>query len=295
MFQTAARILGLIWHHPSNEGARLAGVVRSVLWQAQKRLGISAEAKVGDLRIRCYPDSEDASRVVYFKGIPDPNEMLFLNHYLRPGDNVIDAGANIGIYTLHLAQLVAPGRVLSFEPDAKSAERLQENVRLNKLTNVTIRQAAVSDFHGVATFTAGDDTAGAFSDLRASEATQRVEVVRLADEMGTLKWAPAKLDVEGAEPAALRRAMLESHNPPVWLIELTRRTLSRSGTSLESVRATLNALGYSLWSYDPGTRQLKEWFERPRQPGKVGDAIAIANAKLEDVRDRISGDKGVDT
>ncbi len=284
----ARTIAELIWGHPANRGRRLRTLIRSAAWQARKRLGRGPiQARLHhDLKIRCYPDSGDASRVFYYNGMPDPQEMLFLKHYLRPGDNVIDAGANIGIYTLFLASIVGPdGHVLAFEPDSLCASRLRENVLLNRLSNVTVKQAAVADYAGSAEFSLGGDEAGTFADLRKTERTQTVEVVRLADEK--LNFAAGKMDVEGAEPAALRGADLARQNPPVWLIELTRRTLSRSGTSLEYVVDLLRGHGYQLWAYDPDTRTLTEWRERPRKPGQVGDAIAIAQGHLDFVRQRL--------
>jgi FkbM family methyltransferase len=265
-------------------------LLRSVWWQARKRLlktATDVRLPFGPI-IRCYPDSQDASRVLYFNGIPDPNEMGFLRHYLRPGDNAIDAGANIGIYTLYLASLVGPtGTVLAFEPDKTCAARLRENVEINRLQNVTVRQAAISDFKGTAEFNEAADAAGSFAELRPSKRTQTVQVVMLKDEIGATKYTFGKMDVEGAEPKALLGAPLETHNPPVWQIELTRRTLKRSGTALEDVVSMLESHGYRLWTYNPKKRELIEWIERPRKPGHVGDVLAIADYYVSEVRQRI--------
>ena len=288
MLRAAETIVRLIWTHPSNHGRRVKTLLRAILWQGWKRtVARPVNLRFGSLKLRCHPDSGDAGRAIYFNALPDPDEMLFLKHLLRPGDNAVDAGANIGLYTLFLADLVKTGTVLSFEPDSTCAGRLRENVRLNGLDNVVVRQAAVSDRAGRAEFSSGEDEAGAFTALRKSDATQIVDVVRLADEIDGTRFAVGKMDVEGAEPAALRGAELKRHNPPVWLIELTRRTLRRSGTSLEEVVGLLKENGYSLWRYDSGARELIEWTERPREPGHVGDAIAIADDHLDEVRTRL--------
>src|ERR1043166_9461892 len=38
-------------------------------------------------------------------------ELAFLPHVLRPGMTAIDVGANLGVYSLPIARLVAPGQV----------------------------------------------------------------------------------------------------------------------------------------------------------------------------------------
>jgi FkbM family methyltransferase len=56
---------------------------------------------------------------------------------LRPGDTVIDVGANIGAFTIPMAKLVGPdGAVIAFEPGKTNAEILRKNVAANGLDNV---------------------------------------------------------------------------------------------------------------------------------------------------------------
>jgi len=65
--------------------------------------------------------------------------------WLRPGDNVVDAGANIGSHACPMAKRVAPhGRVLAIEPVARLADRLEANCRLNGIDNVVVSRRAVS-------------------------------------------------------------------------------------------------------------------------------------------------------
>lgn len=51
---------------------------------------------------------------------------------IKPGDVVLDIGANVGAHTLPLAQLVgAAGKVYSFEPTAYAFAKQQANIALN--------------------------------------------------------------------------------------------------------------------------------------------------------------------
>ncbi len=68
---------------------------------------------------------------------------------LQLGDVFIDAGANIGVYTVFASKLVgATGRVICVEMMPDTADRLENHIRLNNLQNVTIVRKAISDTAG---------------------------------------------------------------------------------------------------------------------------------------------------
>jgi tRNA A58 N-methylase Trm61 len=53
------------------------------------------------------------------------DELPFVRQLLQPGQNVIDIGANYGVYTLPMAQKVgASGHVWAFEPASGTAQLL---------------------------------------------------------------------------------------------------------------------------------------------------------------------------
>jgi len=82
-----------------------------------------------------------------FKAYADSAERRLLRSLLSVGDVVVDAGANIGIYSQFLARCVgATGIVHSFEPSPENFKRLQSATR--KLANVRLSQAAVGEFSG---------------------------------------------------------------------------------------------------------------------------------------------------
>jgi FkbM family methyltransferase len=290
--RTVTTILDLIWSHPANRGRRLRAIASSAGWQLYKRtIRRPIDVRAFGLKFRCQPDSGDASRMIYVNRLPDPDEMLFLQRYLRPGDWAIDAGANVGIYTLLMASAVGPrGRVLAFEPADKAFAFLTMNVEMNDLGQVALRKAAIADFCGTADFNQGEDEANALSSLRESPLGRHpVDVVTLDSEIADGGYAVCKIDVEGAEFAALKGAehSLRRLNPPVLLLELTNRTLKRSGSSVDELRDWLKERGYELWTYLSEGNLLEPWVERPRKPGHVGDAIAIAESALGEVRSRL--------
>src|SRR5579863_3379918 len=62
----------------------------------------------------------------------------------RPGDVVVDVGANIGIVALYLARKHPDIRIIAIEPVPTTYQHLQENIDLNGVRNVTGLNCAVT-------------------------------------------------------------------------------------------------------------------------------------------------------
>jgi len=284
-------VVKVIWQHPANQRSRIGALAKAVGWQVYKRTirkPFTISAFGGKFRL--HPDSHDAGRMIYFNTEIDPQEMAFLRRYLRPGDNVIDAGANVGIYTVFCAALIGDGRILAFEPDPTNGDRLRENITLNRLNNVTVRQSAISDYIGTADFTQGADSGNALYSLKTYDRPpQTVEITTLDKEIGADTYQLCKMDVEGAEWAAFKGTAesLARNNPPVWLVELSERITARAGGSVQGIEEWLKERGYSLWRYAPKDNELIPFVSGPRRLGYAGDGIAIADAKLDWVKTRL--------
>src|SRR5436305_2937823 len=82
-----------------------------------------------------------------FKAYTDRAERKLLRSILSAGAVVVDAGANIGVYSQFLSRCVGPaGIVHSFEPSPENFRRLQSATR--QLANVCLSQAAVGEYSG---------------------------------------------------------------------------------------------------------------------------------------------------
>jgi FkbM family methyltransferase len=260
----AQRILTLVWRHPNNRRRRVRSMLRAVGWQVQRRAGRHRDVTVyGGYTLRCYPDSGSASNVIYFGDLYDVVEMGFLRRYLRRGDAVIDGGANIGTYSLLAAALVGPdGRVDAFEPVPNACRRLRENVSRNRLDGVVhVHEAAIGADNATVAMQSEWDVSNrtATPDEVGAAGLIEVSTVRLDDALPDgVQYSVAKLDVEGAERAAIRGAArhLAEGNPPVLLLEATNSQLRRFGSSQAEVAEELQRLGYERWEYDETTSGL---------------------------------------
>src|SRR4029450_161655 len=82
-----------------------------------------------------------------YKAYADRVERELLKKVLFPGAVVVDAGANIGIYSRFLSRYVGPrGTVHAFEPSPENFQRLRAATR--QFPNVKPIQAAVGERSG---------------------------------------------------------------------------------------------------------------------------------------------------
>ncbi|HEY3789291.1 MAG TPA: FkbM family methyltransferase [Urbifossiella sp.] len=71
-------------------------------------------------------------------------EIDLFRQCVKPGQTVLEVGANIGAHTVWLAETVGPsGKVLAFEPQRIVFQTLCANLALNSITNVHGFQAAL--------------------------------------------------------------------------------------------------------------------------------------------------------
>jgi FkbM family methyltransferase len=168
------------------------------------------------------------------------------------GGVVFDIGAHVGFYTLLASVLVGPsGKVIAFEPVPRNVRYLQAHLRLNRISNVELIEAAVSDRKGVACF---DESLASSTGHLAPGGSLRVKTVAL-DQLVSAGEVPAptciKIDVEGGEALVLQggKSVLSGLHPRIFL------ATHGSEVHRECCRL-LRSLGYELKPI--GGRSLEE-------------------------------------
>jgi len=107
---------------------------------------ISTAPLVRGIGNKLYEHAFPIYRLCYraFKAFTDRPERRLLKAMLSAGDVVVDAGANIGIYSHFFSRCVGPtGVVHSFEPSPENFKRLRSAAR--KFSNICLCQAAVGE------------------------------------------------------------------------------------------------------------------------------------------------------
>jgi FkbM family methyltransferase len=133
------------------------------------------------------------------------DELPFVRRLLQPGQNVIDIGANYGVYALPMAQKVgASGHVWAFEPASSTAQFLARGIAENGFGHVTLEQEAMSSAPGSAqlAFHVQAELRSIVHGAAAPDGSEMVSLVTLDDCMDRFGWQDIeliKIDAEGEE------------------------------------------------------------------------------------------------
>lgn len=77
------------------------------------------------------------------------NDVYFIPEYNpKPDDVIIDLGAHIGTFSILAASKLKRGKIYAIEPCKESFEYLLKNVALNKFSNISSSNLALTDFKG---------------------------------------------------------------------------------------------------------------------------------------------------
>lgn len=212
----------------------------------------------GGEKLRIYSDSILCRLIT--KGHFEIVEQRLLRAYLRPGDVFLDIGSNIGLFAVIAARIVGPqGSVHAFEPSAVTFERLQENIRLNRLTNVLCNSVAVSRDETPLTLYQSTDGYDAWNSAAAplGGTSHRATVCRtitLNTYVEKLAVRPTliKIDVEGWELNVLAggAVALGGTESPDLLVEFTEQNCAWAGTDARALFRAIEHLGYQLFHVD---------------------------------------------
>jgi FkbM family methyltransferase len=172
-------------------------------------------------------------------------EIELLSKLIKPGNIVLDIGANIGTHALSFARIVqSTGIVFAFEPQRIAFEFLCANILLNNLINVVPMQAAVSDSQGEILVPIIDPTGpsntGAFK-ISGHSVDDSVNQLTI-DSLNLNRCNLMKIDVKGMEDKVIAGAKNTIHQQrPVLFIEN-----NGYGNSQDLIKQILD-LNYQGW------------------------------------------------
>lgn len=84
-----------------------------------------------------------------FLGKFEKEERHFIQNFLTTNSNVLNVGANIGLYTIISGVICKNGNVFAFEPSQMNFKRLENNVLLNNLNNIHTYNLAAGEKNSV--------------------------------------------------------------------------------------------------------------------------------------------------
>ncbi|XGV98016.1 MAG: FkbM family methyltransferase [Leptolyngbya sp. BL-A-14] len=193
-------------------------------------------------------------------------EVSLFQPLIRPGDTVVEVGANIGTHTVFFAKAVgAKGHVLAIEPQRIVFQTLCANLALNSITNVQTYAIALGEAPGFAQIPALDyyqlNNYGGVSLQESSGAQAAGETVQIAtlDSFAIPQCRLLKIDVEGMELAVLKGATaMIQHCQPILYIENDRQDKANA------LIQHLVTLGYELYWHRPPIYNPNNFLQNPQ-------------------------------
>lgn len=211
--------------------------------------------KIGNLLYKyCFPlYNFSYSR---FKLKNDQVEIKLLKQLIKPGDYILDIGANIGFYAKLLAEFTtSKGRVFCFEPDSTNFKYLTKNVK--GIKNITLFNKAVSD---------KDDTLKVYKSklLNVDHRTYPVNNYDSIEEISSVKIDDLiankiipkvdiiKIDIQGYELTAFKgmEQLLSSSTDLKIVAEYWPHGFKRAGTSAVEFFDFFHSLNYKFYSIE---------------------------------------------
>jgi FkbM family methyltransferase len=186
------------------------------------------------------------------------DEIKFLRRALRPGQQVIDIGANYGIYTLSMARAVGPqGKVWAFEPASTTAALLEQSIAVNGFTQIMLERCALSSQPGTAWLSINDNSElnEIIRGRTPADRSEEVPLTTLDESLQKHGWndiAVVKIDAEGEEANILKGGRdFFSRLSPLILYEI------KAGSVMHfELVAAFSALGYRSYRLVPGLNVL---------------------------------------
>jgi len=203
----------------------------------------------------------------YFNNDGDYEEILYHAHwdkyflkeknkikkFVSNGDIVVDVGANIGLFSIILSDLVGvSGKVYSFEPIPMLHNKLINNINLNKIGNIETIESGIGDKESEIEIYLNPEQSGLSSVVikpSGNVISQKIKLNSLDNFFANRKEKVSfiKIDTEGYEPQVLLGAKeIIKRDKPIIYIELGG---DHQQTSAESLRI-LKELNYNCEADD---------------------------------------------
>lgn len=188
---------------------------------------------------------------------PEKNiKKVFLNN-IKKGDTIIDAGANIGEFSIIAAKKIGTdGNLISIEPLKETAEWLQKNLLLNNFHNYVVLESAVGRKTEVRTLFKKNESAGMglldpVIDGEKLVESSKINVKTVDDILSSRKINQVnmlKIDVEGFEYDVLLgcKKSFEDKKIEKIICEIHLGYLSEKGIDENLIYSLLEKNGFNI-------------------------------------------------
>ena len=205
-----------------------------------------------------YVCDRNTLQAIKIDGMCEPEVAHLMNRVLREGDRAIDIGANIGVFSLLMSELVGKtGSVMAFEPTAVTFQKLRENLKLNRASNVfPVCQALWDKSEPVKLYMEVDSGRNSLRRTSNTISSTKLEATTLGAALSFSSCRLIKMDAEGSEERIMLGAphLATPKNTPYIVSELNDEMLQMFETSDQHFRRWMATRGYGcFWLHSDGS------------------------------------------
>ena len=212
-----------------------------------------------DLTLELHDHHDMVSDMLQEAGEWEPYETRLIKERLKPGDVMVDAGANIGYYSVLASRICGPaGSVFAFEPQNQNYVLLRKNIERNHCENVQTHRAGLWFESKAAQLHLNDENFGDHQLAVNSERSQETVTLHPGDDLlpGTIDFL--KVDTQGAEFGVLlgmEKTLQKSPNLRM-ILEFWPYGLANCGHSADQLIQFLGSYAYDYSIIDQENERL---------------------------------------
>jgi FkbM family methyltransferase len=226
-------------------------------------------ATIDDLTFALDIADGSVSRPIIHDHIWEPHLTAIFRRFIKPGDHVIDIGANVGYFTALASQLVgASGRVTAVEPNSENCRLILATADRNGLHNIDLLPVALDATRGWAHFSTHIGSNGGMRRTEIDGIIADAGLIVPTFPLDGLVDRPVnfvKIDVEGAEYRALQGATrILDNDQPIVSSEFSVEMIERiSGVAAIEYLSLFTDRGYQINVIDRTDASLRPFASGP--------------------------------
>lgn len=201
-----------------------------------------------------FSSQEFIGHEILFSGSYEPKSLKLCKHILKKGGNMLDIGANVGLFSIHLASQKNLN-VYAVEPTATNFTRLTQNKNLNHLDNLHLNNIGLSDENSFSFLTNySPSNSGTFRVVENNEFNSYL--IKLATLSDLVKFHKItniellKIDVEGFEMKIFKGYFgMDDPKPENIVMEFTD-LMERTGYTIADCYNFFKELGYNPYNIE---------------------------------------------
>ncbi|OGG46463.1 MAG: hypothetical protein A3F84_11675 [Candidatus Handelsmanbacteria bacterium RIFCSPLOWO2_12_FULL_64_10] len=187
-----------------------------------------------NLNLKFYIEQDMITAIGLRNGNAFGKDIDIFGKLLKAGYNVIDIGANIGVYSVVASKIVGEsGKVYSFEPVKLNYKMLLKNMDINDVKNIVPVEKAAGEKSGKLRLYLKEFSCTTPSITKVGDKFEDIDVVSLDEHFAhqDVNIDLVKVDVEGAELSVINgmKDLISKNKNMMIYVEFTPRLLEKCG------------------------------------------------------------------